>query len=1089
MKNKKEEVVWTIQQDNSFINLIYELKIQNENKININSIKNINKITTQKNTSDEDILATTIGSDLEKNSKMAKRNAFKNNKSVKKSSKNLINNYVKNNSVEKNLGSSNDLSKSFYSNNPKNKSMFDFWSNSAQNSSEDKNDGEIYETDIESDDFSNINYQLLEDNYKYNDTNNIYSKEYLSSLKHEDYEYDTFCQSIIISGLKPTKANLMKNSNNFPSICGHNECSQYLSFSPSILYSYQNKNCSEQIKISDLISELIFPFGIKVCFLFNSTQKYPKCEESIMNVIHNEKGDKYYIVSFYYYKKLNLKKFQERFKINNFKKEIETIIQKNITNDITIFIPESISLISRFPFINQMSQCLKNLISITDNSKINLFVNHIINQVPVPYKNQKIKFYSPVKANPIKLVNPFILNSTNFKPDNIFEYFSVENIITIFYLSLLEQQLLFIDNDHSLLSSISYLFTNLTYPMSWIDTYIPILSLSSISFLQSIVPFIMGSSEFLVNYAINNSYIGEQTSPRVSFIHIKNNLISMEVKSLLEKKKGMSRKNILKYLELPQIPEGLEKIMVKKLNSIKSKINQRKDVNYIKEIQNAFCDIMILILGKYKEYFFIVDDYPIFNKESYIESQKSEERLFYKEFTETQTFIQFLVIEKEEIKKRRQNSHKNTSFPLYGRTYDNMYVDHSFFYLRKNKMKNDNIINKKSYKNFFKIGKINNDFDNDTMFESSRIKDNDTFMDYSGIEALKMSNISSKLNKNDNNLRILLMPYFIESYKNGNMDNEQKKDFIQNKMNQILGLDNEIEKILNVHNLPYYILPSYKRYTFETIIDDNYQKYFIGSLYTNNLYKYKDNIKKDTNYEDLYCDYNDDEDENEEKIQIKNEDGSIQKNINYIKMDNWFKYICFPNKKEIIKDNEMISLLENKNYRCYLINLIFQYNLTSDDFLKYIKEESMEKLAIIINQILSKINRDEFIMGKLVSCICFNYYTIDKNTKKIYFLVDKLKQLHVDGNLCCSAWYTYDFWSEWLKDDFKSKENDIYNYLDENNNNTKLEYFFISRITRIMFGLGINRALIDEVVFQNLALKFLNQNQIEDLRSDVILTK
>ena len=49
---------------------------------------------------------------------------------------------------------------------------------------------------------------------------------------------------------------------------------------------------------------------------------------------------------------------------------------------------------------------------------------------------------------------------------------------------------------------------------------------------------------------------------------------------------------------------------------------------------------MILILGKYKEYFFIVDDYPIFNKESYIESQKSEERLFYKEFTETQTFIQ-----------------------------------------------------------------------------------------------------------------------------------------------------------------------------------------------------------------------------------------------------------------------------------------------------------------------------------------------------------------------------------------------------------------------------------------------------------------
>ena len=36
VKNKKEEVVWTIHQDNSFINLIYELKIQNMNKLNIN---------------------------------------------------------------------------------------------------------------------------------------------------------------------------------------------------------------------------------------------------------------------------------------------------------------------------------------------------------------------------------------------------------------------------------------------------------------------------------------------------------------------------------------------------------------------------------------------------------------------------------------------------------------------------------------------------------------------------------------------------------------------------------------------------------------------------------------------------------------------------------------------------------------------------------------------------------------------------------------------------------------------------------------------------------------------------------------------
>ena len=149
----------------------------------------------------------------------------------------------------------------------------------------------------------------------------------------------------------------------------------------------------------------------------------------------------------------------------------------------------------------------------------------------------------------------------------------------------------------------------------------------------------------------------------------------------------------------------------------------------------------------------------------------------------------------------------------------------------------------------------------------------------------------------------------------------------------------------------------------------------------------------------------------------------------------------------------------------------------------------MEKLANIVNNILAKINRDEFIMGKLITCSCFSYYTIDKNTKKTYLLVDKLKQFHVDGNLYCSTWKTYEFWSTWIKDDFKSKENDIYHYLDENSHNSgqKLEYFFISRITRMMYGIGNDKTLIDEVVFQNLAMKFLNLNQIEDLKSDIIL--
>ena len=117
---------------------------------------------------------------------MNKKSILSKKEFSQKSSKKLINIFSKKNVVENSL-SSKDLNKSYHSNNPKNKSIFDFGNNSMQNGSDDKNyDNDNNETDIESDDYSNINYQLLEDNFIYNGSNNIYSKEYLSSLKYEE---------------------------------------------------------------------------------------------------------------------------------------------------------------------------------------------------------------------------------------------------------------------------------------------------------------------------------------------------------------------------------------------------------------------------------------------------------------------------------------------------------------------------------------------------------------------------------------------------------------------------------------------------------------------------------------------------------------------------------------------------------------------------------------------------------------------------------------------------------------------------------------------------------------------------------------
>ena len=154
VKNKKEEVVWTIQQDHSFLNLTYELRMQQQpkleqryNNLNLNSGKNINinQIITQKNISDEDIFTTATGSDLEKTNLSAiKRNKFSEGKFSKKSSKNLFNSTNKNSISDKN-NSSADLSKSFHSN--KNKNTYDIANFSSQLDSDDKN----YDNDSEID--------------------------------------------------------------------------------------------------------------------------------------------------------------------------------------------------------------------------------------------------------------------------------------------------------------------------------------------------------------------------------------------------------------------------------------------------------------------------------------------------------------------------------------------------------------------------------------------------------------------------------------------------------------------------------------------------------------------------------------------------------------------------------------------------------------------------------------------------------------------------------------------------------------------------------------------------------------------------
>ena len=1033
------------------------------------------------------------------------------------------------------------------------------------------------------------NYHILEDNSIINNENNIFSREYISKLKFSEYEYDTFCQCVLITGLKFGKIKLLEKSEQFPASCGHKECSILQSSTPSILYSYQNPNKKYQIDINDLTPYLIFPLGIKICMAYDSLKEFPKHNKPFMNRIENKKGESFYIISLIYYKQMTIKKFNERYKINpllsysnnknnkKFEKEIEIISQLALNE--TIFVPECISLISRFPYFYQMGECLKILISLSDNTKINSFINHLINQIPVPFKKQEIRFYTPNSIVPIKIFSPFIFNELNYQFFNIFKYFSNQSIITIFYLMLMEQQILFIDNDFSLLSSISFLFLNLIYPFTWSNTYIPVVSISSVKFLESIIPYIMGSNESLVEYALENQNIGN----KVIFVNISKNDI------YLSNKKKITLKNLNKIMDLPKFPENYEKLLNIKLDMIR-KLNNNSLI--IQNLKYTFCKLMVVILNNYLEHCFIIDDDIIFNNESFLDRKRPDEKNFFKELIQTQLFSQFLLSRKEQFIKNKQFIKYNNISSVndnikkiyhedffhdtkilinsYGNIYENLYIDYSLFHdfekdymLKKNTLEAIDLAKRnenKSKKNTIEINKstkihmkysliltknkkneidkklpnilkneTTNNLQNNSLFNFSTNKlspkknrklidnsnndnNNNNNLDFSFEESEICKKSTLKQKKSENEKIFLLFPYFLEN-KNENMTNENKDLYIKNKIEEIIKMEDEINKIIKPQNVPEYILPSYKRYEFY-LINEDFKRYFTnmlnymnGNSFENGKAIFSDfssEEEENTNIEEIKIKIKKNENENNNNNYYSKKNSNNNKNINYI--NEWFNIICSSDKKKIkvLETNNLIKLLiNNKDNLIYFSDLLFQdylpiFRHINSNYKKILTHECLNELNKVIIKLLLFIS-DELICKQLtLSFFIYGYY--NQKLKNNRFIISKFNDL-INSSLIsidnvCPLWNDINFWNFWLLNDLEAYKNSTYyinnesiSFEETNSNLENNEYEYLLDIGKIMIALGQKKHFIKKCIFETIAPKYLTPFEITNLENELFIER
>ena len=508
----------------------------------------------------------------------------------------------------------------------------------------------------------------------------IYS-EYLDEQKKKGIKHpyrETFCEGFFISSFPKKEGKVIEMSTSFPAPCGHEECSKLPAMKPEIIFRYPLQD-TKTLELNNLAATICFPTGIKVCYDENNG---PQNIKDYVTSITNQKGERYYMMTYHFYIKIpsdeyvkqydenplkyNLRKFADAYtglSEEELTEDMMNVIQENLEfsqelgfRDI-VFVPFCICLISKYPYVQEMQKCLKSIYTIIKNENnvesnilINDLIMYLINSIPIPSKNTKIKFLLPYYNNCIDIDCPKLedINIMNLSASWLLKYFSIDNLIIIFRLLITEKKILLIDNDYERLSTVADGLVSILYPFQWIHTYIPIMSDQMLKYLETFLPFLNGINESLMNLVEKVFQEGEvQEDDEVFLIYIKENKIKLS--STL---KGINKK-FEKYIQdnIPLLPYSLEKELRYKIKKAKSEledIERNKKKNTIENKQNcelqirdAFIDLFVDMFQDYAKYLSFIEQDPVFNKSLFLEKKSSNEQNFYNEILDTQLFQQF----------------------------------------------------------------------------------------------------------------------------------------------------------------------------------------------------------------------------------------------------------------------------------------------------------------------------------------------------------------------------------------------------------------------------------------------------------------
>ena len=961
----------------------------------------------------------------------------------------------------------------------------------------------------------------------------IEPKPFTSSILNQNNQtYYPFIESILINGLSSSKVKFIPNSLLYPSSCNHNKCSILPALTPHLLQF--RKTSIEGDLFLDIDSKLdciSFPLGVKLCYECKFKDKdafnTPKTDDMYFNIIRDKKGDSHYIVSFIYYKIYSVSEFKDAFKldpiteytiqISQYGKNVKeeqiqqnfNIISKFVLNE-SILVPESISLVSNFPYINQMKTSLKHIMAIRTN-KLKDVIEHIMNQVHIMINNHhaSVLFYLPRSSEPIELQPVYKPKEQN--PNNndisglnygiLFSYLSIRKIIYIYHLLLLEKSIVFVSKENKKLCETMLIFLNLMTPLNWKNVYTPFLPCFITLSLQSPTPFFFGMHPEVLNLAIsNNEFQTESTF-----------IINLDKETSLTIKESNNP-------TLIDLPTSLYDLLHSELEKIKTSLKTESDTNKINvNMSKVFTKGLVSIFGEYKRFVFYTENYavPIVDKIGFITYIKDnpfhKESKYVKlmeEILNTQNFTQFLLAQKENFFNVKE--YFNNEIELYinekqnKQTYKSKIrsssVSRAHSLSKKHKQttpskpninlhlnENNNILNNNIIPSCHALSQTKGDILSILSHNSLQTSDNHKFV----LNSLIPSNGNNNGNSNCNLTKVssdgekevkkfILYPYF---FQDNNKITQTSKESIENIITENLHKDQLYDVAKEEEHC--YLIPKSKN-KFACISNNSNtmsnKKYTIPTgqvLIFGTSFSQENNklIMETHDKKILYTFF---------KEIVVNK--TIPENTETI-LNTYFNYEDQLDQHKTELKNNNITGLNNLTIKLFFCKyLIFNLRLYSENQYKLLNNAQFDlittitKNCLITKLYLSKkekeiLNKEDFLMYKGYTIVAFSYYKVTLESKKrlnAYFIYEELNQLNIKSDL----WLNEMFWQFFILDEIEKSESTS-NY-DEVLN-------IMKTICSIMKKLKLSLFLIKKSLLGAFGMKLLFlENKYDELENYII---